>query len=953
MGKGTRNIAKQLGRMRLGLILLVFFVALALVGGQILRSTLLQNAHESNTALSRYYAAETNSSLTMYRALLEFGTESLDSRNEQGNTWEELERWVRLFCTRLRSVLGDEAINVYGVVDGTPLTVGDWDEMTSTGGGATGASADTSTDTSADTATDALPAIDVTTREWYRAAMATPGETVFTDVYEDALTGQNVVTVACAGSTGNVVLAFDLYPENFVFQYEQQDLPEGASFFLCDGVGNILYSETSLTHEDGLDAYVLDLVHRIEAGELEDATSYVVDLDGRERAVDYSRLANGWYSIVTAPRAVILGRLQSVGVLFGIMVALFAVLLGALAVRDMRRARTMERTNETVRVLGNSYYAIYLVNYEESTYEMIKGSDYVRRRIPKRGPYESLLRTAAEVIERDTFEEFEESFSADNIRMLVAGRVRDYGGDFQRRFGDSYRWVNVRVLYDESLDPEEVVLCFREVDQEKQRQLQERHYLEEALESSRASIKTRQAFFNNMSHDMRTPLNGIIGLTELARAHTDDPAAVAGYLDRIDRSSQQLLALINDILDVARMEQGSVSLATEQMDLAQVIDDCAEPFRLQAAREGKSFELACDVADAHVLGDPLRFSQVLNNLLSNALKYTDPGDTVHVRAEQLSDAEAEGGVATYRITVKDTGIGMSPEFLERLFDLYAREQRFGTRETVGTGLGMPITKNLVEQMGGALEVQSEVDQGSTFTVTVPFAVVAEDAHAPSGDAVPGPAGGSAVAAADADAVPAAADAAFLGGAAGADAAPLGGATGAAPRPAASATPHVAAPAPTAEELLASLAGKRVLVAEDNAINMEIATEMLGMAGLETARAWNGREAVDAFAASAPGYFDAVLLDMKMPEMDGCAAARAIRALDRPDATAVPLVAVTANAFAEDIVATTAAGMDAHVSKPIDFSLLCQTLAELMAARGDAGARAAGGSSQPARGGDAG
>ena len=152
MGKGTRNIAKQLGRMRLGLILLVFFVALALVGGQILRSTLLQNAHESNTALSRYYAAETNSSLTMYRALLEFGTESLDSRNEQGNTWEELERWVRLFCTRLRSVLGDEAINVYGVVDGTPLTVGDWGEMagaggdgTGAGGDATGASADTST----------------------------------------------------------------------------------------------------------------------------------------------------------------------------------------------------------------------------------------------------------------------------------------------------------------------------------------------------------------------------------------------------------------------------------------------------------------------------------------------------------------------------------------------------------------------------------------------------------------------------------------------------------------------------------------------------------------------------------------------------------------------------------------------------------------------------------------
>ena len=910
MGRRTRTIAKQLGRMRLGLVLLVCFVALTLAGGAILRQTLLQNAHESNTALSRYYAAETNSSLTMYRSLLEFGTESLDVRMERGESWTELEAWVEMYCERLRSVVGDDAINVYGVIDGTPLTVGDWGELAAQDGvaaegaddAADGAddAVDDAADGAADAVTGATPDIDMSTRAWYREAMASPGETVFTDVYEDALTGQNIVTVARACRAGNAVLAFDLYPENFVFQYQQQDLPEGASFFLCDSAGNLLYRETSLTNERGIDDYIRGLVERIEAGELKGANAYIIDLDGRERVVDYAQLDNGWYSIVTAPREVILGSLDTVNVLFGCMVAAFATGIGILAVRDLRRARTMERTNETVRVLGNSYYAIYLVNYEEDTYEMIKGSDYVRRRIAKKGPYADLLRTAAEVIERDTFEEFEESFSAESIRRLVAGRVRDYGGDFMRRFGDEYRWVNVRVLYDESLDPEEIVLCFREVDQEKQRQLQERQYLKEALESSKQSIQTRQAFFNNMSHDMRTPLNAIIGLTELARQHTDDPAATTSYLERIDRSGKQLLALINDILDISRMEQGSVALNNEQMDLVQVLGDCAVPFQLQAEREGKTFDLAFDVRDRTVMGDALRLSQVLNNLLSNAIKYTNPGDTVHVRAEQLAgdatSAGAAGAVASYRITVADTGIGMTEEFLGHLFDLYAREQRFGTQQTVGTGLGMPITKNLVEQMGGTLEVTSEVDRGSTFTVTIPFARAAE-------------------------------------GASGA-----GTATGAAPgtetsRPVASATPAVAAPAPTAEELLASLAGKRILIAEDNAVNMEIATEMLGMAGLETEQAWNGREALDAFAASAPGHFDAVLLDMKMPEMDGCAAARAIRALDRPDARTVPLIAVTANAFAEDIVATTAAGMDAHISKPIDFHLLCQTLAELIAARG--------------------
>lgn len=900
MGRRMRTIAKQLGRMRLGLVLLVCFVALTLAGGAILRQTLLQNAHESNTALSRYYAAETNSSLTMYRSLLEFGTESLDVRMERGESWTELEDWVEMYCERLRSVVGDDAINVYGVIDGTPLTVGDWGELAEQG-------------VTTDAVTGATPDIDMSTRAWYREAMASPGETIFTDVYQDALTGQNIVTVARACRAGSAVLAFDLYPENFVFQYQQQDLPEGASFFLCDGAGNLLYRETSLTNERGIDDYIRGLVARIEAGELQGADAYIIDLDGRERVVDYAQLDNGWYSIVTAPREVILGSLDTVNVLFGCMVAAFAAGIGILAVRDLRRARTMERTNETVRVLGNSYYAIYLVNYEEGTYEMIKGSDYVRRRIAKKGPYADLLRTAAEVIERDTFEEFEESFSAESIRQLVAGRVRDYGGDFMRRFGDEYRWVNVRVLYDESLDPEEVVLCFREVDQEKQRQLQERQYLKEALESSKQSIQTRQAFFNNMSHDMRTPLNGIIGLTELARQHTDDPAATTSYLERIDRSGKQLLALINDILDISRMEQGSVALNNEQMDLVQVLSDCAVPFQLQAEREGKTFDLAFDVRDRTVMGDALRLSQVLNNLLSNAIKYTNSGDAVHVRAEQLAgdatSAGAAGAVASYRITVADTGIGMTEEFLGHLFDLYAREQRFGTQQTVGTGLGMPITKNLVEQMGGTLEVTSKVDHGSTFTVTIPFARAAAVTAG-------GASGGATAGAAD-------------GVAAGAAAAP-GAET---PRPVASATPAVAAPAPTAEELLASLACKRILIAEDNAVNMEIATEMLGMAGLETEQAWSGREALDTFAASAPGHFDAVLLDMKMPEMDGCVAARAIRALDRPDARTVPLIAVTANAFAEDIVATTAAGMDAHISKPIDFHLLCQTLAELIAARG--------------------
>lgn len=843
--RGTRRLLGLLGRMRLSLAVFALFVVMAVAGGLILRDTLLQNAYESNTALSRYYASETDSNLVTYEALLEFGTASIEARVYEEQPWDSIEEWANLYCERLRTVLGNENINLYGVVDGRVLAVG---------------------------VPDLGEGSDPTSRAWYQAATERRGEPVFTDVYEDAITGEPVVTVAEACTGVDAVLAFDVYPESFQFRFATSDLPEGVSYFLCDSAGVPLYARTDLDPAT-VAPYLADLVSRIDAGEFEGHDANLVDSRGERRAVDYTRLSNGWYSVVTTPYSLILGDLNTVYLVFVAMGVAFLAALAVMGVRDWRRTRAMERTNETVRVLGNSYYAIYLVNYDEGTYEMIKGSDYVRDRIPPRGPYPDLLRTASEVIEENTFREFEESFSAENIRSLVAGRVRDYGGDFLRKFGERYRWVNVRVLYDESLAPDEVVLCFREVDAEKQRQLRERHYLEQALDTAQDSLGSKQAFFNNMSHDMRTPLNAIIGLTELASRDTADAEKTANYLRRIDQSSHQLLNLINDILEISRMESGKVSFASERMDLAQTLRDAIAPFEMQAREQGKSFSARVDAPDPWVLGDPMRLSQVMNNLLSNALKYTEPGDSVSVAVTQ----EDRGDVGSYKIVVADTGIGMSEEYLPHVFELYAREQRFGTAQTVGTGLGMPITKSLVTQMGGSIEVESTLDVGTTFTVTLPFS------PAPPEDA-----------------------------------------------PACAATPSVAAGMP--EDGPSLLAGARVLLAEDNEINMEIASELLSEAGVEVVQAWNGQEAVDAFAASEPGAVDAVLLDMKMPVMDGCEAARAIRALDRPDAREVPIVAVTANAFAEDVAATTAAGMDAHVSKPIDFTVLCRTLESLITRR---------------------
>ena len=439
--------------------------------------------------------------------------------------------------------------------------------------------------------------------------------------------------------------------------------------------------------------------------------------------------------------------------------------------------------------------------------------------------------------------------------------VRDFGGEFLRRFGEEYRWVSVRVLYDAALAPEEVVLCFREVEAEKQRQLQERRLLEESLQLARQNEEAKQTFFRSMSHDMRTPLNAIIGLSELAGRHLDDPEKVSACLRKLTVSSRQLLGLINDILDMARLERGQLQLDSRRFGLTACVEECAGPFRLQAEAEGKHLGVHIRVEEDQVVGDAFRIQQILNNLLSNALKFTGAGGRVVLSLDQTGRGER----AKYRFTVADTGIGMSPEFLERLFEPYAREMRFSERQAAGTGLGMSITKSLVTQMGGEIQVTSRPGEGSIFTVVLPLA-------------------------ADGGTQPQAAEGA---------------------------------------EPPASLAGLRVLLAEDNEINMEITAELLSAHGAEITQAWNGRQAVELFRRSDPFAFDVVLMDMQMPELDGCQAARAIRALDRPDAASVPIVAVTANAFAEDMAETTAAGMDAHVSKPIDFETLRRTLGRLL------------------------
>ena len=830
-------------RMRLPLVAFAALTLLTLAGILLIRTALLRNARETGTALSASCAAEEEGRLSVYETLLNFGVASLDSRLAAGESRQEIRDFVGMYFRRVDSVLGSGVVDPYVVLDGEILAANPWEW-------------------------DAE--YDYAAAPWYTQARSAEGRVIFTDVYTDAVYGRPVVTAAQSCAQDGAVMAFDILPEHLSF--EAAELKEEESFFLCDGKGTAVYQKTALElPQEEVQAYLTSLVERISSGELEGGGA-VRDMDGRRRAVYYTRLDNGWYSIVTVPYGVILGELWQVGWALLLMFAVSLLALFALARREQHLGERARRANETAQVLGNTYYALYRVNYERETYEMIKGSDYVRSRIPAFGPYGELLRTAGEVVEAEAFRDFTKSFSCENIRQLVDRQVSDYGGEFLRRFGGEYRWVSVRVLFDSALEAQEVVLCFREVEREKERQLQERRLLEDALQLAKQNEQSKQAFFRNMSHDMRTPLNAILGSSELARQHLDEPQRAAGYLDRIDSSGRYLLGLINDILEMARMEHGQVRLESRPFDLRKCVDDCLAAFRIQAGREGKALRENFAAGPETVVGDERRIQQILNNLLSNAFKFTPAGGEITLSVRQTEPGE----YGRYEFAVADTGIGMSPEFLRRIFEPYAREMRFGDRAASGTGLGMSITRSLAALMGGEIQVESEPGKGSRFTVVLPL---------PSAE--PGQAEPAAEAAARAAARP---DAGAF-----------------------------------------TLEGLSLLLAEDNEINMEITTEMLAARGVRVAQAFDGTEAVELFRQSAPFAFDAVLMDMQMPGLDGCAAARQIRALPRADAQSVPIIAVTANAFAEDVAATAAAGMDAHISKPIDFKKLAQALEQLLCA----------------------
>ena len=674
---------------------------------------------------------------------------------------------------------------------------------------------------------------------------------------------------------------------------------------------------------------------------------------------------------------------------------------------EQEKLRT--RQDHMITALASDYKSVYYVNLDSD--ECIC---YRSEVTPEEGPQvgdrlsfvEAFTRYANEVVAESYRESFLQFIAPDNIRRrlekekIIALRYLTVGKNGQETY-EMLRMAGVRHAEDRDDHTVHAVgVGFTDIDGEMRESMAQSRALSDALAAAEQASKAKTSFLSSMSHEIRTPMNAIIGLNAIALNAPELTDKTRDYLEKIGSSANHLLSLINDILDMSRIESGKTVLKNEDFSFSKLLEQINTIFGAQCADKGLDYN--CRIigsVDAHYIGDNMKLRQVLINILGNAVKFTPEGGSVALTVERTAHFDSR---STLRFTISDTGIGMSPEYLPKLFDTFSQEDSSATNRYGSSGLGMAITKNFVELMNGNIEVQSEKGKGTAFTVTV---TLVDSAYAKS-DTEENDInlGELSVLVIDDDPIACEHAKLVLGQVgiacetvlSGREAIELVRLRQARQQPfdlllidlkmpgmdgietareIRSVVGHETAiiiitaykwddvlkeaesagvdsfiakplfadnvieefrsayrkkdPARRKADHKAELKGRNILLAEDVPINAEIVKMVLAMREINVDHAENGRIALEKFSASEIGHYDAVLMDVRMPEMDGLEATARIRALERADAKTIPIIAMTANAFDEDVQRSLQAGMNAHLSKPIDNNTLFETLESLI------------------------
>lgn len=597
------------------------------------------------------------------------------------------------------------------------------------------------------------------------------------------------------------------------------------------------------------------------------ANTVIIKEENRKYYFSYTPVGFGdWMMVGIVPSSEVNGSLNRFrNVTIAVMAAIFAVIIAVVAfmisITEQRRLKektlevqSRENLLDLLTMNANDMFLLFdpdtfVCNYVSPNIGTVLGLDMED------------VRNDAHAILSAAVGKYK-PFTTEELANLPMGRTWESDIQMRNASDGALLWFRL-TLYRSSYDGKD---CFVLMFSDRTRERKMSDDLKQALDLAKSANAAKSNFLANMSHDIRTPMNAILGYAKLLDNAADKPARVREYIRKISISGQHLLGLINDVLDMSKIERGSTSLTLEEFDLSELIDSLYYMMLSQAKAKNQSFEVHTEgVFPKKVTGDKLKLNQVLINLLSNAVKYTPIGGHILLDIESKQKARNSFG---FRIKVIDDGIGMSEEFVKIIFEPFAREKTDVVKEIQGTGLGMAITKNIIDLMGGTISVESEKGKGSTFTVNLSLIAEGEHGHVSQDEA---------------DEV---------------------------------------------EEEAASLAGMKILAAEDNEINAEILSELLDIEDAVCDIAANGREALEKFEKSEPGQYDMVFMDVQMPIMNGYEATRAIRACEHPRAKDIIIIAMTANAFEDDVKTALESGMNAHLAKPIDMDKLKKIIARL-------------------------
>lgn len=806
----------------------------------------MDNLNELGTLRLNVFSSHISQRIDTYKMAMEMGAEQMEMLVATGASDEEISAWLREFVTYVERATHIGRLKAYAIGN---------DEYYGRFAGSFSYNLDN------------ISNEHFYNSIWYQDAIKHQSYPVFTSVYKDIFDNKDVITISISLIGGKGVLALDLYVDNIEASWlPRTNIFDDNSYVLLDSNGSHIAGINlpqlkNYSHEE-----LYKKIYETIANTKASMGKVRLDIDHNEKFHIFfqKNRYSGYTSVVLIDNKKLFSSSPIWHLRYLIILMILAIASIVIYTEENYLNKKIDDSNSVIGMLGNSYYAIYRLNIFTDEYLILRSSNFITSTMPTEGKYSELYPNILASLDENSIDEFRNSLSLENIKNMAKNSQLDYSVDLRRMLEGSYKWVNLRFIMDKSVSEEYVLLCFRECEEERKRELAHIGLLEDAVSALKESAESKRILYSSVSHDMRTPLNGIIGIAELIGHHLNEPERIADYLEKIKMSGSQLITLIDNFLEMAKSESKTMEANNETFSINQQIGEIVNIFTLIAQRDNKNFSASINIKNDKVQGDLNKLMHILNNILSNAFKYTKENGTINM---SVIEKHLSSDNLWYQFIISDNGIGMSKEFLDQIYTPFAREKRSETKGITGTGLGLSIVQNQVSRMDGEINIESQYEKGTTVTITLPFEKAADNIDEKNENI-------------------------------------------------------------EAHKQI-DLSGTTVLAVEDNVVNMQILVELLSLKKIKVLQAWNGEEAVGMYKQSELYSIDAVLMDIQMPVMDGLDAAKLIRKSNREDAASIPIIALSANIFEEDIAESSAAGMDAHLAKPISLNMLYATLSEFI------------------------